>query len=91
MEGGEVPAAGGPQRMVVVDSMRRLPQFSDENSESADNHLSKFDDYPEIQQFNIIDVNVAKIITRLGYSSFGKATKWYTKSRNGILHINVAE
>ena len=38
----------GPQRMVVVDSMRNLPKFSGEKMESADNHLDAFNEYLEI-------------------------------------------
>ena len=62
--------------MVVVDPMRNLPEFSAEKTESADNHLDAFDDYLEIQQINAADANVAQIITKFGYSLFGKAQKW---------------
>ena len=66
----------GPQRIVVVDPMKNLPRFSGEKTESADNHhLDAFDDYLVIQQINVADANVAQIITRFGYSLFGKAKK----------------
>ena len=68
-------ARQGPQRMVVVDPMKNLPKFSGEKTESADNHLDAFDDYLEIQQIDVADANVAQIITRFGYSLFGKAKK----------------
>ena len=47
MEGGR-QGAGQPglQRMVVVDPMRNLPKFSDEKTESADNHLNEYVWYP---------------------------------------------
>ena len=67
----------GSQRMVVVDPMRNLPKFSCEKTESADNHLDMFDDYLEIQQINVVDANVAHVITRFGNSLFGKAKKWF--------------
>ena len=67
----------GPQRMVVVDPMRNLPKFSGEKSASADNHLDAFDDHHNMQQINIADANVSQIITRFGYSLFGKAKKWF--------------
>ena len=67
----------GPQRIMVVDPMRNSPKFSGEKTESADNHLDAFDDYLEIQQINVADANVAQIITRFGYSLFGKAKKWF--------------
>ena len=81
----------GPQRMVVVDPMRNLPKFSGEKSESADNHLDAFDDYLEIQQINIADVNVAEILTRFGYSLFDKAKKWFIQGRDGRPHATVAD
>ena len=74
MEGARQGAGQqGPQRMVVVDPMRNLSKFSSEKTESADNHLDAYDDYLEIQQINVADANVAQIITRFGYSLFGKA------------------
>ena len=78
MEGaGQGADQQGPQRMVVIDPMRNLPKFSGEKTESEDNHLDAFDDYLEIQQINIADANVVQIITRFGYSLFGKAKKWF--------------
>ena len=77
--------------MVVVDPMRNLPKFSGEKTESADNHLDAFDDYLEIQQINVADVNVAQIITRFGYSLFGKAKKWFNQGRDGRPHATVAD
>ena len=81
----------GPQRMVVVDPMKNLPKFSGEKTESADNHLDAFDDYLEIQQIDVADANVAQIITRFGYSLFGKAKKWFNQGRDGRPHANVAD
>ena len=81
----------GPQRMVVVDPMRNLPKFSGEKTESADNHLDAFDDYLEIQQINVVDANVGQIITRFGYSLFGKAKKWFNQGRDGRPHATVAD
>ena len=78
MEGARQGAGQqGPQRMVVVDPMKNLPKFSGEKTESADNHA--FDDYLEIQQIDVADANVAQIITRFGYSLFGKAKSGLTK------------
>ena len=92
MEGSrQVAGQQGPQRMVVVDSMRNLPKFSGEKTESADNHLDAFDDYLKIQQINVADVNVAQIITRSGYSLFGKATKWFNKGRESRQHATVTD
>ena len=66
MEGARQGAGQqGPQRMVVVDPMRNLLKFSGEKTESADNHLDAFDDYLEIHQINVVDANVAQIITRV--------------------------
>ena len=65
----------GPQRMVVIEPMRNLPKSSGEKTESADNHLDAFDDYLEIQKINVGNTNDAQIITRFGYSLFGKAKK----------------
>ena len=81
----------GPQRMVVGDSIRNLSKFSGEKAESADNHLDAFDGYLEIQQIDVADVNVAQIITRFGYSLFGKAKKWFNQSRDGRPHATVAD
>ena len=68
MEGARQGAGlQGLQRMVVVDPMRNFPKFSGDKIESADNHLDAFDDYLEIQQINVVDANVAQIITRFGY------------------------
>ena len=91
MEGARQDAGQqGPQRMVVVDPMRNLPKFSGEKTESADNHLYAFDDYLQIQQINVADANVAQIITRFGYSLFGKAKKWFNQGRVGRPHATVA-
>ena len=80
-----------PQRMVVVDPMKNLTKFSAEKTESADNHLDAFNDYLEIQQINVVDANVAQIITRFGYSLFGKAKKWFNQGRDGRPHATVAD
>ena len=56
--------------MIVVDPMRNLPKFSGEKTESADNNLYVFHDYLKIQHINVVDVNVALIITRFGYTLF---------------------
>ena len=81
----------GPQRMVVFDPMRNVPTFSGEKNESAENHLDAFDDYPEIQQINVANANVAQIITRFGYSLFGKAKKWFNQGGDGRPHATVAD
>ena len=92
MEGARQGAGQqGPQRIVVVDPMRNLPKFSGEKTKSADNHLDAFDDYLEIQQINVADANVAQIITRFGYSLFGKVKKWFNQGRNGRPHATVAD
>ena len=92
MEGAKQGAGQqGPQRMVVVDPMKTLPKFSGEKTESADNHLDAFNDYLEIQQINVADANVAQIITRFGYSLFGKAKKWCNQSRDGRPYATVAD
>ena len=80
-----------PQRMVVVDHMKNLPKYSGEKTESADNHLDAFHDYLEIQQNDVADANVAQIITRFGYSLFGKAKKWFNLGREGRPQTNVAD
>ena len=80
----------GPQRMVVVDPMRNLQKFCDEKNESADNHLDAFDDYLEIQQIHVADVNVAQIMTRFGYSLFGKAQR-VIQPRDGRPLATVAD
>ena len=77
--------------MVAVDPMRNLSKFSGEKTESADNHLVAFDDYLEIQQINVADANVAQIITRFGYSLFGKAKKWFNQGREGRPLATVAD
>ena len=74
-----------PQRMMVVDSMRNSPKFSGEKTEPADNHLGVFDNSLEIQQINVADATVAQIITRFGYSLFGKAKKWFNQGRVGMI------
>ena len=81
----------GPQRIVVVDPMKNLPRFSGEKTESADNHLDAFDDYLDIQKINVADANVAQIITRFGYSLYGKAKKWFNQGRHGRPHVTVAD
>ena len=92
MEGARQGAGQqGPQRMVVVDPMRNLPKIAGEKTESADNHLDAFDDYLEIQQINVADPNVTQIITRFGYSLFGKAKKWFIQGRDGRPHSTVAD
>ena len=91
MEGARQSAGQqGPERMVVLDPMKNLPKFSGGKTESADNHLDALDDYLEIQQINVADANVAQIITRCGYSLFGKAKKWFNKGRDGRPHATVA-
>ena len=45
----------------------------------------------EIQQINVADANVAQIITRFGYSLFGKAKKWFNQGRDGRPHATVAD
>ena len=84
-------ARQGPQRMVVVDPMRNVPKFSGEKTESVDNHLDAFDNYLEIQQINVADANVAQIITRFGYSLFGKVKRWFNQGRDGRPHATVAD
>ena len=92
MEGARQGAGQqGPQRIVVFDPMRNLPKFSGEKTESADNHLDGFDDYLKIQLINVADANMAQIITRFGYSLFGKATKWFNQGRDGRPHATVAD
>ena len=92
MEGDREDAGQqGPQRMVVIDPMRNLPKFSGEKTESADNHLDAFDDYLEILQINVADANMAQIITRVGYSLFGKAKKWFNQGREGRPHATVTD
>ena len=87
MEGGRQDAGQqGPQRMLVVELMRNLPKCYGEKTESVDNHVDAFDDYLEIQQINVVDVNVAQIITRCGYSLFGKAKKEFNQGREGRPH-----
>ena len=80
---GDRQGAGqqGPQGMVVADPMQNLPKCSSEKTESADNHLDAFDDSLKIQQINVADANVAQLITRFGYSLFGKAKKWFNQGR----------
>ena len=80
MEGHkQVAGQQGPQRMVAVDPMRNLPKFSGEKPVSVDNHLDALNSYLEIQQINDLDANLVQIITRFGYSLFGKAKKWFTR------------
>ena len=81
----------GPQRMVVVDPMRNLTKYSGEKTGSADNHLDAFDNYLEIQQINVVGANVVQIITRCGYSLFGKVKKWFNQGRDGRPHATVAD
>ena len=71
--------------------MKNLPKFSGEKTESADNHLVAFDDYLEIQQINVADANMAQIITRFGYSLFGKAKEWFNQGRDDRPHVTVAD
>ena len=77
----------GPQRMV---SMRNLPTFSGEKTESPDNDLDAFDDFLEIQLINVVDANVAQIMSRFYYSLFGKAKKCFNQGREGRPDSNVA-
>ena len=80
MKGGRQGAGQqGPQRMMVFDPLRNLPKFSGKKTESADNHLDAFDDDLEIQQINVVDANVAQIITRFGYSLFDKTKSGLTR------------
>ena len=81
----------GPQRIVFVDPMRNVPTCSGEKTESIDNHLDAFDDYLEIQQIDVADANVAQIITRFGYSLFGKAKEWFNQGRDGRPLATVAD
>ena len=92
MEGArEGTGQQGPQGMVVVDPIKNLSKFSGEKTESPDNHLDAFDDYLEIQQIAVADANVAQIITRFGYSLFGKAKKWFNQGREGRPHANMLQ
>ena len=78
MEGGRQGAGQqGPQRIVVVDPMKNLSEFSGKKTESGDHHLNAFDDHLKIQQINVVVANIAQIITRFGYSLFGKAKRWF--------------
>ena len=79
------------QEMVVVDPIRNLAKFSGEKTESADNHLDAFDDYLEIQEINVIDANVAQIISGFGYSLFGRAKNWFNQGRKGRPHASVVD
>ena len=45
----------------------------------------------EIQQIDVADANVVQIITRFGYSLFGKAKRWFNQGRDGRPHANVAD
>ena len=76
--------------MVVVDFQRNLPEFSGEKTESTDNHLDAYDDYLEIQQINFVHANVVQIITKFGYSLFGKVKTLFNQSREGRPHATVA-
>ena len=71
--------------------MRNLPKFSGEKTELADDHLDAFDDYLEIQQINVADANVPQIITRFGYSLFGKGKRCFNQSRDCRPHATVAD
>ena len=44
-----------------------------------------------MQQFNVVDANVAQIITKFGYFLFGKAQKWFNQGREGKPHASVAD
>ena len=81
----------GPQRMTVVDPMPNLPKVSSEKTESTDNHLDAFDDYLEIHQINVADAKVAQIITRFGYSLFGRAKKWFNQGRKDRPHATASD
>ena len=90
--GGSRQGAGqqGPKRMVVVDPMQNLPKCPGEKTESADNHLDAFDEYLEIQQINVVDANVAQIITGFGYSLFSKAKNGLTRVEK-VHHIPLLQ
>ena len=77
--------------MVVVDIVRFSSNLYGEKTELADNHHDAFDDYLEIQQINVVDDNVAQIITTFGYSLFCKAKKWFNQGKVGQPHDNVAD
>ena len=51
----------GPQRMQVVDPIRKLCRFSGNKTGSA-KILDAFDDYLEIWQINVVDTKEAQII-----------------------------
>ena len=38
-----------------------------------------------------LDASVAQIITKFGYSSFGKAKKWFNQGRDGRPHAIVLD
>ena len=71
--------------------MRNLAKFSGEKTELVVNHLYTFDNYLQIQQINIVDAHEAHIITRFGYSLFGKAKMWFHQGREGRPHATVAD
>ena len=92
MEGARQGAGQqSPHTKVVVDPMRNLHKFSGEKTQSADNHPDAFDDYLEMQQINVADANVAQIITRFGYSLFGKAKKWFNQGGDSRSHATVTD
>ena len=61
-----------PQRMVIVDPMITLSKISDEETESADNHLHASDDYLENTNLSVVDAKVSQIIASLVLFYLGK-------------------
>ena len=58
--GGTLAGLPSPQRMVVVNSMKKLQKSSAEITESAESHLNIFDDFLEKQRSNVVDINVVQ-------------------------------
>ena len=85
------PGLQGPQRMVVVDPMRNLSTFPGEKTKIADNHPDTFDDDLKIKQTNVVDANVAQIITRFSYSLLGKIKRWFNQGTDGRPHASTAK
>ena len=84
MEGGRHGAGQeGPKRIMVVDPVLNLTEFSGEKNESVDNYLDVFDDNLEIQQINVAEASVAQRITKFGFSLFGKTKKGVNQGREG--------
>ena len=74
----------------LLTPWENIPNFSGEETESADNHFDVFNDYLEIEQINV-DANVAQIINRFCNSLFGKAKQSFNHSREGGPHGTVAD